>query len=93
MQRRKSVAFSGIHPHLSLQHLVSPAAMALATATSSARYKVNILARSNHASRTEKQKVVLSCRFCNGIYHNRAVVAEIKLNDENTVKEIRKVTI
>ena len=61
MQGRKNVAFSGIQPDLSLLHLVSPAAMALATATSSARYKVNILARSNHAaSRTEKQKVIIS---------------------------------
>jgi hypothetical protein len=62
MQRRKNVAFSGIQPHLSLLHLVSPAAMmALATATLSEGYKVNILARSNHAaSRTEKQKVIIS---------------------------------
>ena len=79
MQRRKTVAFSGIQPHLSLLHLVSPAAMVLATATLSEGYKVNILARSHHASRTEKQKVILSCRICNGIYHNRAEVAEKKL--------------
>jgi hypothetical protein len=58
MQRRKSVAFSGIQPHLSFLHLVSPAAMALATATSSARYKVDILARieatMHHAQKNRK---------------------------------------